>query len=124
MSSVLKPCPFCGREAQALIEFHDYTARMRVGCVTCNIEFSKDISKMNPLNLKAADTVCAELAKQWNTRQEDINITAVEDFDTGWDWIATTENYMCDNCKEISPEPYKYCPNCKQFMRNHNTMKR
>lgn len=46
----------------------------------------------------------------------------VEDFADGWDWIATTENYKCDNCGEISPEPHKYCPHCKQFMRNYNTV--
>lgn len=122
MNIKLKDCPFCGREAQALIDFHEYTAFMRVGCVTCNIEFRRDISKMNPLNLKAADTVCTELAEQWNTRKDESNTNSAEDLYDGWDWIATTENYMCDNCKEISPEPHKYCPNCKQFMRNYKTV--
>jgi len=57
-----------------------------------------------------------------NLQKESVDST-VDDFDARCDWIATTENYMCDHCKEISPEPYKYCPNCKQFMRNHKTIK-
>ena len=54
---------------------------------------------------------------------DESTTNSAEDFAAGWDWIATTENYMCDNCKEISSEPHKYCPNCKQFMRNYNTIK-
>ena len=92
------------------------------------IDYWKNQERIRTNQLRATEAKVEELWKQIeeinipNEVMDESTTNPVEDFADGWDWIATTENYKCDNCGEISPEPHKYCPNCKQFMRNYNTV--
>ena len=121
MNITLKDCPVCGGPGSIYV--HE-GAIMKIGCKTCDLAFSKCYAPDGkPVPAEEFYKVRDELIEKWNTRSASINtdvdLNAQAD---GWDWIATTENYKCDNCTEISPEPYKYCPHCKQFMRNYKTV--
>lgn len=119
MNIKLKDCPFCGGPSSIYV--HE-GAIMKIGCRSCDLSFSKCYAPDGePVPADEFYKVRDELIEKWNNRSAS-NTNSAEDFAEGWDWIATTENYMCDNCKEISPEPHKYCPHCKQYMRNYKTI--
>ena len=67
----LKPCPFCGGDADFRIRNWHGTPQMKVVCMKCSIESphgarSSDRFKDNEEYIKAAE----EAAKRWNTRAE------------------------------------------------------
>lgn len=117
MDIKLKPCPFCGSEA----EIEEYNQGFRVICTNiynCAIKQNQYTSKDKAI-------------ESWNKRIEDVreNITA--------NWIhvyyyrPSTNSYdiemgKCSNCNHeysydtetgISFEDYKFCPECGADMR-------
>ena len=96
MADGLKPCPFCGHEADVRIEHK--AGVLSVGCPDCNIR---------TMYVKADDIGASEAIEMWNRRAE--RTCEMEWVDDWMGWHCKT----CDNLRQGLPDQKpNYCPNC------------
>lgn len=119
----LKPCPFCGGEAEKLTSTDGFTS---IGCLSCNPIFGVMIQRSSEAEAIAAWNTRAdyhgyeqaaieawESIKAWNTRHEDTcRMEPLNAFYTDLNGLNQTEWGVCSNCGTASPIDATYCCEC------------
>ena len=96
----LKPCPFCGGEAEKLTSIDGFTS---IGCLNCNPFYGVMIQRNTE----------AEAIAAWNTRAERTCRSTTDD--SAWCFVCSecgksfprNKLHLAHNHGEIN-----YCPNC------------
>lgn len=99
--SELKPCPFCGGEAEIMSSGDGFTS---IGCLVCNPLFGIMLQK----------TSRAEAIAAWNTRTERTCYLVEHGV------LATIPSFRCWSCSKcgfgwhhsVHDKQFSYCPNC------------
>ena len=95
----LKPCPFCGGEAEII------TYRMADNDEFCINEIYCDSCRMSMMQPEVSE---AEAAAAWNTRHEETCRVTKEHVDIDGERMT---DYSC-GCLNQSGWGHNYCPNC------------
>lgn len=101
----LKPCPFCGGEAEMISEYF-YSMGTNASQVRCKVCHSWG----SPSKARGVEKQVAAAAKAWNTRYERTCHNVAQD--------RTCGEFTCSNCGhedgpfEYAPEPGEYCKEC------------
>lgn len=108
MSDILKPCPFCGGEADFFVQEHWYAEEYKsliIECRECfaNMELMIDIDNF----IEDFEKAKQELVEVWNKRTE--KIAKVQNIE---DPVGMGAYGDCSECGAEVTEQYAYCPNC------------
>lgn len=103
MGTELKPCPFCGGEAQPEVIRWGEVVNASVYCPHCGLGIHR-----NELNGGINAAIAA-----WNTRHvETCRMEPLNAFYTDLNGLNQTEWGVCSNCGTASPIDATYCCEC------------
>lgn len=96
----LKPCPFCGGEADKLTSSDGFTS---IGCLRCNPVFG--VMVQAPTEAQAAEA--------WNTRHvETCKLHEVDALTQTLSMVNGCAWSECSECGCLTPDDSTYCINC------------
>lgn len=115
MSDELKPCPFCGSEAD--FWFHnaggdDEYEALIIDCKECSANMERWVAKYSKTFAEDVTKTKAEMIEEWNTRTErTAKVTQVERGST------TLLVWRCENCGQYMhraswAREVNYCSHC------------
>ena len=111
MNSELKPCPFCGNEAELRFFNNGSSFSYRVECLNCTAMVGRRFEEYST-NRTFWFGIKQEAIDAWNTRAE-RTCKMIPNGET--DFAATLACSACGNVESvyaISSDEFNYCPNC------------